>query len=175
MATSVDSRSGSVFSVVSSRQSGGPKRSLAELARLPDFWVSPGISWDREYQRNQARGDKNWFLSGSAPRVTIFWYSENGGIPYEAVAARPRPGSDRIKVSTAGALMAATNNRAFRSPAGRPVNMLTTFLQAPEHLETAEPTAWWARLLNGKDTAAPNAPPKRKSTLMGLLLSWRRR
>jgi hypothetical protein len=175
MAASVDSRFLSVFPVVPSRHSAGPKRPLAELSRLPDFRVSPESSWDHEYQRNQARGEKSWFLLDSAPRVTIFWYGENGGIPYEAVAARPRAATGGVKVSTAGGLMATPKIRTFRSPAGRPVSMLTTVLQAPEYQETAEPTAWWAQLINRENKDATSSPPSRKPTLMGLLLAWLRR
>jgi len=170
MAASVDHRSVSVFSVGLSRQFAGPKRPLAEVARLPVFSVSPATTWDQEHLRNRAQGETSWFLLGTAPRVTIFWYRENGGIPYAAVAARPRTTSVRLASSATGHVAAEGRLRAFRSAAGQPMNMLSTVLQAPEHGEPPERTSWLAQLTNRRSRDATNSPSGRQPTLRRRLL-----
>ena len=77
-----------IISVVSAPKAGA-KFVLADLPGLAVFLRSGGNSWDREFQRHLASGNRQWFVPrGQTALVKVFCYRENGGIPYEAVATR---------------------------------------------------------------------------------------
>lgn len=77
-----------IISVVSAPKAGA-KFVLADLPGLAVFLRFGGNSWDREFQRHLASGNRQWFVPrGQAALVKVFCYRENGGIPYEAVATR---------------------------------------------------------------------------------------
>jgi len=171
MAANVNPRGVSVFPVGPSRQFAGPKRSLAEVARLPSFRPSPARSWNQEYLHNQALGDKNWFLRSTSIPVTILWYRENGGIPYDAVAVRPRNTPLSPVVLASDGLVHASKPPVSRH--ARPVaSMPTTVLSPPETEEFAERMSWWEQFAHGPSGDATTSLLARLASLGDSLRSW---
>jgi hypothetical protein len=96
----IEALRGRVTPVTSIASSTAPKMPLGEICGLPRFQSADSSSWDRLYQRHRAGGQNCWFLTNSMNGGvrTVYWYRENGGIPFAAVAARPgsKPGSAHI-------------------------------------------------------------------------------
>jgi hypothetical protein len=127
-----------------------PKQPLGEIDRLPRFRHEDSCSWDLLYLKHRADGENPWFLT-AAMKVgvsKVYWYRENGGIPFAAVAVRRDRNADSVARGLNGVRSDMQHVRGH-APAKAFNRLLTpALLTVPQESEPSSEKSWSSRLLH---------------------------
>ena len=140
---------GLVSPVTSCAQPTAPKRPLGEMDRLPRFRHEDSCSWDLLYLKHRADGENSWFLT-AAMKVgvsKVYWYRENGGIPFAAVAVRRERKTGPTAPGLNGAQTGSQHVRGFAPEKAFNRFLPPAQLTLPQESVPAGQKSWLSRLL----------------------------
>ena len=140
---------GLVSPVISRAEPMAPKRPLGEIGRLPRFGHGDSSPWDLLHLKHRAEGENSWFLT-AAMKVgvrKVYWYRENGGIPFAAVAVRRerRGGPSALGRNEGGT--GSQHVRGFGPPKAFNKYLPPAQLTVPQESVPADDKSWLSRLL----------------------------